>query len=296
MRVRPFPQYAVEPVGIMTYSNGVLTDPDLVTVSGSTFPDVSVSITSTDGSITIVPSGTYATQESTGTFQYMLDSSQTAIQGNYNVNWQYTVNGSARQYTDQLVITDQMPYWSNLSYDERQLAAGIVHRLDKSFDSTSGGPYLQEMQQSGFLMYEEVAMVMSTEAIDYINFEFQPVFHPAYEIGASAAVIFPSNWYGVLASQTYAHFLKHIARNYIEQPTPNGMNAAWMDRRDYYQRWWQLYLFDKEIADKQLRQMKRSFMVGSKRSLLVAGGLIPRMFINPARPHFQYASANMSGS
>ena len=286
MRVRPFPQYAVEPVGIMTYSNGVLTDPDLVTVSGSTFPDVSVSITSTDGSITIVPSGTYATQESTGTFQYMLDSSQTAIQGNYNVNWQYTV---------QLVITDQMPYWSNLSYDERQLAAGIVHRLDKSFDSTSGGPYLQEMQQSGFLMYEEVAMVMSTEAIDYINFEFQPVFHPAYEIGASAAVIFPSNWYGVLASQTYAHFLKHIARNYIEQPTPNGMNAAWMDRRDYYQRWWQLYLFDKEIADKQLRQMKRSFMVGSKRSLLVAGGLIPRMFINPARPHFQYASANMGG-
>jgi len=295
MRVRPYPQYAVEPVGIMTYSLGQLTDPDLITVSGVSIPDVTLQIINSDNGTVIVPSGTYATHQSTGQFQYTLNSSQTAIQGNYNVNWYYTINGSPRQYTDNIVITDQMPYWSNLSYDERQMVAGIVHRLDKSFDSTAGGPYLQEMQQSGFIMYEEVAMIMSTEAIDYINYEFQPVFSPAYEIGASATVPFPSNWYGVLISQTYAHFLKHISRNYIEQPMPQGMNAAWMDRRDYYNRWWNLYLFDKEIADKQLRQMKRQFMVGSKRSMLVAGGLIPRMFTNPSRPHFQYAAVNMGG-
>lgn len=288
MRVRPYPQYAVEPVGIMTYVNGALTDPDNKTAT--------LQIVNSDNGTVIVPSGTAATWESTGQFQYTLNSSQTALQGNYSVNWYYTISGSPRQYTDNIVITDQMPYWSNLSYEERQLATGIVHRLDKSFDSTAGGPYLQEMQQSGFIMYEEVAMIMSTEAIDYINYEFQPVFTPAYEIGASAAVPFPSNWYGILVSQTYAHFLKHISRNYIEQPSPQGMNAAWMDRRDYYNRWWNLYLFDKEIADKQLRQMKRQFMVGSKRSLLVAGGLIPRMFVNPSRPHFQYASVNMSGS
>jgi len=287
MRVRPYPQYAVEPVGIMTYVNGTLTDPD--------GKSVTLEIVNSDNGTVIVPSGTAATWESTGQFQYTLNSSQTALQGNYNVNWSYTINGSPRKYTDSIVITDQMPYWSSLSYEERQLATGIVHRLDKSFDSTAGGPYLQELNQSGFIMYEEVAMIMSTEAIDYINYEFQPVFVPAYEIGANAAVPFPSNWYGVLVSQTYAHFLKHISRNYIEQPTPQGMNAAWMDRRDYYNRWWQLYLFDKEIADKQLRQMKRSFMVGSKRSLLVAGGLIPRMFVNPARPHFQYAAVNMGG-
>lgn len=288
MRPRPFPQYAVEPVGIMTYNLGTLTDPDANSVT--------LSIVNTDNSTVIVPSGTAATHESTGTFQYTLNSSQSSLPGNYGVTWNYTISGSPRIYTDKIVITDQMPYWSNLTYDERQMVTGIVHRLDKSFDSTAGGPYLQELQQSGFIMYEEIAMIMSTEAIDYINYEFQPVFTPAYEIGLNATVAFPSNWNGVLATQTYAHFLKHIARNYIEQPTPQGMNAAWMDRRDYYQRWWQLYLFDKEIADKQLRQMKRAFMVGSKRSMLVAGGLIPRMFVNPARPHFQYAAVNMGGA
>ena len=288
MRVRPFPQYAVEPVGIMTYSQGVLTDPDNKIVT--------LSIINSDNGTVVVAPGTVATYESTGTYQYMLNSNQTSIQGNYDITWNYTISGSPRVYVDQIVITDQMPYWSNLGYDERQIVTGIVHRLDKSFDSTAGGPYLQELQQSGFMMYEEVAMVMQDETIDYINFEFQPIFTPAYEIGLNAQVPYPSTYYGVLASQTYAHFLKHIARNYIEQPSPTGMNAAWMDRRDYYQRWWQLYLFDKEVADKQLRQMKRQFMVGSKRSLLVAGGLIPRMFTNPARPHFQYAAVNMGGA
>jgi hypothetical protein len=295
MRARPFPQYAVEPVGIMTYSNGALTDPDTIVVSGNTVPNVTLTIYNSDTNTIIVPSGTLATQESTGTFQYLLNSNETAVQGNYIAHWSYTISGSPRFYDDPLVITDQMPYWSNLTYDERQIVTGIVHRLDKSFDSTAGGPYLQELRQSGFIMYEEVAMIMTNEAIDYINYEFQPVFNPAYEIGLNALVSFPSNWYGVLATQTYAHFLKHIARNYIEQPTPQGMTAAWMDRRDYYNRWWQLYIFDKEIADKQLRQMKRQFMVGSKRSLLVAGGLIPRMFVNPSRPHFQYAAVNMGG-
>ena len=288
MRVRPIPQYAVEPIGIMTYSLGALADPDN--------QQVYLQVVNTDSNTVIVPSGTQAAYESTGTYQYTFNSSQTAIQGNYAANWSYTISGSPRLYTENFVITDQMPYWSNLDATTRELVTGIVHRLDKSFDSTAGGPYLQELNQSGFMMYEEVAMVMQDETMDYINFEFQPIFTPSYQIGMNSVVPFPTTYYGVLATQTYAHFLKHIARNYIEQPSPQGMNAAWMDRRDYYQRWWQLYLFDKEVADKQLRQMKRNYMVGSKRSMLVAGGLIPRMFTNPARPHFQYSAVNMSGS
>jgi len=287
MRQRPIPQYAAEPVGITTYVSGTLSDPDNQYVW--------LSITNSDNGVVVLASG-QATYESLGTYQYTLNSNQTSIQGNYTVIWNYSINGNPRKYQDNFVITDQMPYWSNLDTQTRQMVTNIVHRLDKSFDSTSGGPYLQELQQSGFMMYEEVAMVMQDETMDYINFEFQPIFSPAYEVGMNATVPFPTTYYGVLATQTYAHFLKHIARNYIEQPTPNGMNAAWMDRRDYYNRWWQLYLFDKEVADKQLRQMKRQYMVGSKRSLLVAGGLIPRMFTNPARPHFQYAAVNMGGA
>jgi len=287
MRPRPIPQYAIEPVGVMIYVNGTLTDPDN--------ENVYLQVVNSDNGNVIVPSGTLATRESTGQYQYTFNSSQTSVQGNYVAQWYYTISGSVRKYDDPFVITDQMPYFQNLTYDERQLVIGIFHRLDKSFDSTQGGPYLQELIQSGFNGFEEVAFMMSTETIDYCNYEFQPVFQPAFEVGNNAMAPWPSSYYGVLATQTYAHFLKHIARNYIEQPTPQGMNAAWMDRRDYYTRWWQLYTFEKEIADKQLRQMKRAYMVGSKRSMLVAGGLIPRMFVNPARPHYMYASVNAGG-
>ena len=284
MRIRPIPENAVEPIGIMIYVQGVLTDAD-------SLPHLVV--TNTDTGVVLVDDD--STYESTGKYQYMLQSTQTAVQGNYSVNWTYYVGGKVRYYNDSFVITDQMPYWQNLTYDERQMVTGIVHRLDKSFDSTSGGPYLQELRQSGFNFYEEVAMIMSTETMDYMNYEFQPIFNPPYEVGFNASPAWPTSYWGILATQTYAHVLKHIARNYIEQPTPQGMSAAWMDRRDYYNRWWQLYTFEKEIADKQLRQMKRNFMVGSKRSMLVAGGLIPRMFVNPARPHFMYAAVNAGG-
>jgi len=284
MRIRPIPENAVEPIGIMIYVQGVLTNADSA-------PQLVV----TNNSNGVVLVSGASVQESTGKYQYMLSSTQTAVQGTYDVAWSYTVNSGQRYYNDSFVITDQMPYWQNLTYDERQMVTGIVHRLDKSFDSTSGGPYLQEMRQSGFNFYEEVAMIMSTETMDYMNYEFQPIFQPAYEVGFNAMAPWPTNYWGVLATQTYAHILKHIARNYIEQPTPQGMTAAWMDRRDYYTRWLNLYQMEKEIADKQLRQMKRQYMVGSKRSLLVAGGLIPRMFVNPARPHFMYAAVNAGG-
>ena len=287
MRVRPIPMYAVEPIGIMTYSMGALTDPDN--------QKVYIQVNNTDNNTVIVPSGTLTTYEGVGTYQYTFNSNQTAIEGNYAANYSYTISGSPRQYTENFIITGQMPYWSGLDIPTREMVTGIVHRLDKSFDSTAGGPYLQEMQQSGFLIYEEVSMVMTDETMDYINFTYQPIFNPAYQIGLNAQVPFPTTYNGVLRSQTYANFLKHIARNYIEQPTPEGMNAAWMNRRDYYQRWWQLYLFEKEIADLQLRKMKRDFMVGSHRAMLVAGGLIPRMFVNPARPHFSYSAVNMGG-
>jgi len=284
MRAFPVPQYSTDPIGLVINVQGTPTNAD-------TPPTVTITNTDTN---TVTMVGT-STVEGVGTYQFPLTASGSSVVGNYSAVWTYTVNGVAGIYPDRFVITDQMPFWETLGSDEKQLVVNIVHRLDRSFDSTSGGPYLQETIQSGFNIYEDVAMIMSTEAIDYINNEFQPVFMPPYEIGLVAQKPFPSNWYGVLASQTYANFLKHIARNYIEQPTPQGMTAAWMDRRDYYNRWWQLYLFEKEVADKQLRQMKRQFMVGSKRSLLVAGGLIPRMFVNPARPHFMYAAVNMGG-
>ena len=224
MKTRPVPQFAPEPIGLMIYQNGILTDPD----SNS----VTLSLVNTDNNTVILPPGTIAAKETTGKFSYTLNSQQTSIMGNYLVTWSYSIDGSPRLATDAYEVTEQMPYWLNLTYDQRQLAVNIFDRLDHSFDSTQGGPYLQDMRQSNFNGYEQVAFIMTTETVDYCNYEFQPVFTPAYEIGLGAVAPWPTSWYGILTSQTYAMTIKHIARQYIEQPNPEGMNAAWLNRRD----------------------------------------------------------------
>ena len=186
MATRPVPQFAPEPVGLMIYQNGVLTDPDSDAVT--------LEVINTDNNTVIITSGTAATKEATGKYSYTLNSQETSIMGNYQVTWSYSIDGSPRLSTDVYEVTEQMPYWSNLTYDQRQIAVTVFDRLSHSFDSTQGGPYLQDMTQSGFNGYEQVAFIMTTEAVDYCNYEFQPVFTPAYEIGVGAGAPWPANW------------------------------------------------------------------------------------------------------
>ncbi len=288
-RLRPVPLYANDyTIGVAIFNNGVLTDPDNSTVY--------LEIIQQSNNTIIVPSGTLSTRASTGLYNYALSNSQTNVPGINQITWSWTVSGTGVTFIDYYYQADDpMYYYSALTETQRNIAVSIVHRIDRSFDSSFGGPYLQDLPQSGMNLYEDVSMVWTNETMDYINYEFQPIFNPPWGVGVNAIAQIPQQYQGMVNSQIYANFLKHIARNYIEQPMPENMTAVWNNRRDYYQRWWSLYLFDKEIADKQLRQVKRWFLVGSKRATLVAGGLIPRAFINPSQPHAAYSSANLGG-
>ena len=81
MKTRPVPQFAPEPIGLMIYQNGILTDPD----SNS----VTLSLVNTDNNTVILPPGTIAAKETTGKFSYTLNSQQTSIMGNYLVDLLY---------------------------------------------------------------------------------------------------------------------------------------------------------------------------------------------------------------
>ena len=288
-RLRPVPLYADNyPIGVAIFQNGVLTDPDSETVT--------LGVVQQSSNTIVVPSGSLATRQGVGLYQYLLSNSQTTVPGIDQITWSWTASGEAITFVDYYYQADNtMYYYSALTEAQRSIAVSIGHRIDRSFDSSYGGPYLQDLPQSGMNLYEDISMVWTEETMDYINYEFQPVFNPAWGVGVNAIAQIPQQYAGMVNSQVYAHFLKHIARNYIEQPLPENMTAVWQNRRDYYQRWWQLYLFDKEIADKQLRQVKRWYLVGSKRATLVAGGLIPRAFLNPAGAHSVYSNANLGG-
>jgi len=288
-RLRPVPLYSDQyPVGVAIFNNGVLTDPDN--------EEVYLQILQQSSDTIIVASGTQATRQSTGLYQYLLGNSQTTVPGINQITWSWTASGMPITFIDYYYQADTtMYYYSALTEAQRNTAVSIVHRIDRSFDSSFGGPYLQDLPQSGMNLYEDVSMVWTEETMDYVNYEFQPIFNPAWGVGVNAIAQIPQQYQRMVNSQVYAHLLKHIARNYIEQPMPENMTGVWNNRRDYYQRWWQLYEFDKEIADKQLRQVKRWYLIGSKRAMLVAGGLIPRALINPANAHSVYASVSLGG-
>ena len=67
MRIRPIPQCASEPIGIMIYSQGTLTDPDSVVISGQSVPGVFVQVIDSDNGTVIIPSGTLSNTFVVGT-------------------------------------------------------------------------------------------------------------------------------------------------------------------------------------------------------------------------------------
>lgn len=283
---RPIPLYGAEPVGLQIFQNGKLTDPDGLILN--------LNITNTDNGAAIVP-GELAEQEAEGIYQFTLNSNQTAVIGNYQTTWTYTLGGSPRTYVDPFVIPGLMPVWQTLLPQDRQIVYNVYSRLGNGFDSNIGGPYLQTLIQSGFNAYEVFGTLLYNEVLSYFNFEFQPPFYPPYEVGVNANHLLPELWYGLLEEGLYVSCLRHLQRSYLEQPEVVNSSLGRLDRRDYFERWERVWLQEKEIYDKMLRQFKRRFLVGSKRSTLVAGGLIPRMMINPARPSWVYGSHGSTG-
>lgn len=281
MRRRPISQYSSEYIGVATYENGELADPD----------NQQVFLSVTRDGVEIIAQ-TPATRDDVGLYSYLLTSSDNATKGDYTVTWTYQMNGQNREFTDTYTVTDPMPYWDGLSADERSLAFNVYHKVSDTFDSMEGGPYLWELYQTQWNAFETIAQLMVNDAVTYINFTGQPAFIPPFVVGNADGRTFPEAWYGLLERAAYVEFLRHISRSYIEQPAVVGVDAGRLDRRDYRDRWLQEWRDEKEMLDNMLKMFKRKFLVGgTKRAMLLGGGAIPRLLSVPARPHWRYANA-----
>lgn len=279
-RKRPVSQYATEQIGIAIYDGGELVDPDA---------DVRVTVTRDTDSAVVVGPDAPATRDDVGLYSLTLTPSLNEVKSEYTVNWEYEVLGDPRSFVDTYIVVDPMPYWDSLSAAEREVVLSVYHKVSDTFDSREGGPYLWEIYQTQFNAFETISRLMATDAITYINFSYQPAFIPPYTVGANATKAFPSDWNGLLEQATYHQFLRHLSRSYIEQPAPQGITAARLDRAHYRQEWATEAKEEKEVLDRMLMFFKRKFLVGTKRALLVAGGNIPYMYINPAQPNFMYS-------
>lgn len=272
-------QYAEETVGIGIFENGAYVDP--------TGNSVTITILREADTTTIINAAA-ATRDDVGLYSYKVSIPVTATKGDYTATWNYTIAATARVFTYKFKVVDPQPYWDSLSADQKQIVENVYFKVSDTFDSTVGGPYLWELPQTSF-GYETAARLMVIDAMNLINFSKPKAFIPPYQVGASVQTPFPPAWYGLLEKATFYELCKHLARSYLEQPTPVGVEVARLDRRDYHDKWMALAQYEKEELEEQIAMLKRTQQFGLyTRALLQAGGIFPTSFLNPARPRWPY--------
>jgi len=280
MRKHPVSQYSEELIGIAVFEAGELQNAD---------GDVLLTITRDSDDFAILINAV-ATNDGVGLYSYILDSVQTQEKGSFTATWNYDFAGDPRIFAFQFEIVDAMPHWDSLEEEHKMMVDNIYHKVSDGFDSTQGGPYVWEMPQSHF-NFDTIAKLMMIDALTYLNYSPPKAFIPPFTIGINGGggPAFPVNWYGLLERATGYELYKHLATSYLEIPEPVGVNVAHLDRREYYDRWMKRAEIEKEELDHMIKMLKREFRFGVKsRSMLLAGGIFPVSYLNPARPRWPY--------
>lgn len=151
-------------------------------------------------------------------------------------------------------------------------------KLEDCFDGEDEGPWLRDMTLNTFNKTKMEKFI--EEALFDINQQNPPtdlrLSSFAYQDGAGntfATADLPLITSGVLVA-----VIRHLMRSYVEQPNPVGAQIAWHDRRDYQQRWQQIYQIELEQYRRILALFKRRYLgLGDSKLLLSskAGRLIP---------------------
>lgn len=280
MRRQPISLGTQQQIGIATFQQGVYHDAD---------GDVILQIVRDSDQVTVVDQF-IASHDGIGLYSYVLESSVTGTKGNYTVSWTWIMTGVNEAFTQYLIVVDPQPYWDSLNSDQKQLVDNVYHKVSDGFDSTIGGPYLWELPQSSFGL-ETIARLMTVDAMALINFSKPKAFIPPFQVGEFVANAFPVNWYGILERATHYELYKHLARSYLEQPIPENIGAiANLDRRQYSEQWMKMAEYEKAELDPMLLMLKRAYIFGVKtRASLLAGGIFPVSYLNPARPRWPYS-------
>lgn len=272
-------QYSTDNIGIGVYERNDYTDPDN--------NEVSISVIREDGDVTVIGND-LATRDDLGLYSYLLPTSVTSIKGNYTAVWSYVVDGEPKEFKYQFAVVDPQPFFDSLNGEQKQMVENIYHRVSDTFDSTVGGPYLWELPQSSF-SFETIAKLMVVDAMNLINYSKPKAFIPPYALGSKVTKPIPRAWYGLVEKAASYELYKHLARSYLEIPLPVGVNVAHLDRTQYSQKWMSMAEFEKQEVESMIHMLKRAMQFGVKsRAQLLAGGIFPISYLNPARPRWPY--------
>jgi hypothetical protein len=227
---------------------------------------VDFTIQAPDGT-TVVEPGTVV-DDSKG-FLRFLDTDQI---GEYKVAARFTLaSGAIRSSRADFEVIDP---FNPPEPDEIDLIGEQVwKRLEDAFDSEEGGPWLQDVTQATFKKQKMV------EFVDQGLFDINNQTPPTHEVigrFVTGGVLQPDS--PLLVQATLLAVIRHLMRSYTEQPTPTGGQIVYEDRKDYLQRWAQIYQIEEPYYMRMLLLWKRQFLgLGSSRILVgsKAGRLTP---------------------
>lgn len=205
-----------------------------------------------------------------GVYTYTITPPVTNIVCLLKAVWTYQVDGVNLTYTENLQIRDQMPTYDGFSDAEKGAVQLITNLFADAYDSTTGGPHLIEEFQTKFTA-ERIAQLLNW-AVQKFNMTKQPLTNYVLSSPGTAGN-FPPNWYGLLIMGGYLEVLKHLIRSYVEQPDIRNADVAYVDRRDYFDRWQSVLQMEQKEYDEMLTLVKRKLMGLGSTSMLVSGGI-----------------------
>jgi hypothetical protein len=249
-------KFSVPILGLQTIRAGAIDDADA--------NNVTARMTNDETDI-VVFSGRAATRVELGTYEVELSSVETQTPGLYTVRWEWSIDTVAQLSESYLQIGQPSPAYDSLSAGLKAIVEMTWTRFADGFDSELGGPHLQAYFQANFGR-NRMAQLLQL-ALNRLNTISQP--HQSYTFDS-----FPLDRYsGVLEFALYIEVLKHLRRSYVEQVDPRNVSVAWLDRRDYLNRWSQVLSDEMAEFAKMQEVYKISSMNLGQPSLLLAGGI-----------------------
>ena len=200
--------------------------------------------------------------------------SETEETGEYAALAQFTFSGgeltSAGQKFSVLVnFSVEDPLNRKPKNADEEIVEAVWARLEDSFDSVYGGPWLREETQNKFGKNKILAFI--PEALTEINVQM-----PLTNLGVmdfTSEEIQP-----ILVKGVLCRVIMHLYRSYVEQPIPQNSQVTYEDRTRYKEAWKAAYDSEYENFMLTTRLWKRGFLqLGHSRMLIgsKAGRLFP---------------------
>jgi len=140
----------------------------------------------------------------------------------------------------------------------------VWRKIEDVFDSDEGGPWLRDMTLNYFTK-DKMAEFISEGLFD-INQQNPPTNLTAdYFVNNGQTT--PNTV--LVVEATYLAVILHLVASYVEQPTPMNGQVAYEDRRDYIERWLQIYEAEMQRYMRWIALFKRQFLfLGHSKNLV----------------------------